>query len=205
MTIEKRFIKTSVELREKTDTTTDVISGSAILYDTPTYLWEDFIETIAQGALDGADLTDVLCTFNHEDDFILGRSINNEGNLKLMVVPTGLNYECESTDTTAFNDCIKNIRAKIVNGNSFEFVVAEDKYEFDVLQPNGKTATVRTILKFKKIRAVNPVINPAYEATEIDCMKRSVAEKRSKENVQPIEKVDADYFMQVRFKYNLVK
>ena len=200
--MERRYTKSIVELRQEEQS--DVIVGSAIVYDEPYFVYDGFIEYVRPGALDGADLTDVLCTFNHEDECVLGRSINNKGNLKLMVNSKGLDYECTSTDTTTFNDCIKNIRAKIVNGNSFEFIVAKDEYEFDVLQPDGSTATIRNILKFKVIRAVNPVIKPAYLATEIDAVKRSVdeiIEKRNKTE-QPKE-VSENYYLAQKFKFNL--
>lgn len=204
--MERRYTKAKVEIRE--DEQTEVIKGSAIVYDEPYFVYDGFIEYVRKGALDGADLTDVLCTFNHEDEQILGRSINNEGNLKLIVNSNGLNYECTSTDTTVFNDCVKNIRAKIVNGNSFEFIVAEEKYDFDVLQPDGTKATVRNILKFREIRAVNPVLKPAYLATEIETIKRSVDETIEKRNKELTKKEEAKqvsdtYHLAQRFKFNL--
>lgn len=173
---EKRYTVGVIESRSDVEGGKDYIAGRAIVYDSPYPMYEDCVEFIAQGALEGADLSDVICSFNHEDELLLGRSVNGEGTLKLMPDAKGLLFEVEANETTASKDCLINVQLKNVRGCSFEFTVAEEDWQYDVPQADGSKATVRTIKKIAKLYAVNPVVYPAYMETEVESMKRS-AEK----------------------------
>lgn len=176
-----RYTKEAVESRADVDTGKNYISGRAIVYNSPYPMWEGCVEYIAPNALEGADMSDVICSFNHEDEEILGRSVNGDGTLTLMADEKGLRFEVEVNETTASKDCYVNVQLKNIRGCSFEFSVLEEDWKYDVPQADGSKATVRTIVKIAKLWAVNPVIYPAYKETEIESMKRSIEHNKPKQ------------------------
>jgi HK97 family phage prohead protease len=177
----KRYTSQEVECRADAEAGKNYIKGRAIIYDSPYPMWEDCVEYIAKGALDGADLSDVIASFNHEDECLLGRTVNGEGTLTLTPDANGLVFEVEANDTTASKDCLINVQLKNIRGCSFEFTVGAEDWAYDVLQPDGTKMTVRTITSIKKLYAVNPVVYPAYVETEIESMKRSVEHNKPKQ------------------------
>lgn len=180
----KRYTTSTVEHRaEGVDGGKDYITGRAIVYGSPYPMWDGCYEYIEKGALSDTDMSDVVATFNHEDELLLGRSVNGEGTLKLMADDEGLIFEVEANETTASRDCLTNVKLKNIRGCSFEFSVGEEDWAYEVPQADGTTATVRTIKKIAKLYAVNPVVYPAYRDTEIESMKRSAESNRPK----PIE------------------
>ena len=182
-TKEKRYTKGDIESRADVDSGKNYISGRAIVYGSPYPMWEGCVEFIAKGALDGADMSDVICSFNHEDELLLGRSVNGSGTLMLTPDENGLLFEVEANETTASKDCMINVQLKNVRGCSFEFTAAEESWEYDVPQADGTTATVRTIVKIGKLYAVNPVVYPAYQETEVESIKRSAEKNKPQPKV----------------------
>ena len=176
-----RYTKESVESRADVESGKNFIRGRAIVYGSPYPMWDGCVEYIAEGALDGADMSDVICSFNHEDEELLGRSVNGEGTLTLTPDAKGLTFEVEVNDTTASKDCYTNVQLKNIRGCSFEFSVGEESWQYDAPQADGSKAMVRTILKIGKLYAVNPVVYPAYRETEIESMKRSAEQNKPKQ------------------------
>jgi uncharacterized protein len=170
---ELRYTVSEVEHRADVESGKNYITGRAVVYDSPYPMYKGFVEYIAKGAMDGADLSDVICSFNHEDELLLGRSVNGMGTLVLRTDEKGLLFEVEANETTASRDCLVNVQLKNIRGCSFEFSTGEETWDYDVMQADGSTATVRTINKINKLYAVNPVVYPAYRETEIESMKRS--------------------------------
>lgn len=152
----------------------EFIRGYFSVYNTNYVMWDGYIERIAPGAFDGADISDVLCLFNHDDDGILGRLTNGTGTLMIGFDDKGGYFEVAKNNTTLSQDVYENIKLGNIQGCSFAFTIAEESIERDVPQPDGSMATVYTITKIKKLYDVGPVTNPAYTETEVEASKRNL-------------------------------
>ena len=83
------------------------VSGYAAVFESPTVLanifGEDYKEVIQRGAFEGADMSDVVLRYNHNDSFqILARTSN--GTLSLVPDERGLKVEATLANTTAGRD-----------------------------------------------------------------------------------------------------
>lgn len=152
----------------------EFIRGYFSVYNTNYVMWDGYIERIAPGAFDGADIIDVLCLFNHDDDGILGRLTNGTGTLMIGFDDKGGYFEVAKNNTTLSQDVYENIKLGNIQGCSFAFTISEESIERDVPQPDGNMATVYTITKIKKLYDVGPVTNPAYTETEVEASKRNL-------------------------------
>lgn len=134
--------------------------GYATTFDTPYLLYEwdgiKYYEQVSSNALDGADLSDVVCRFDHEGH-VYARTKN--GTLMLIVDGHGLMTDIDLSTTEAARQMHEEIRTGLIDKMSWAFTVAEDAY-------NSETRT-RTILKIKKVYDVSPVTFPADADTDI--------------------------------------
>lgn len=134
--------------------------GYATTFDTPYLLYEydgiKYYEQVSSGALDGADMSDVVCRFDHTGH-VYARTKN--GTLTLTVDGHGLKTVADLSTTEAARQMHEEIRTGLIDKMSWAFTVAEDSY-------NSETRT-RTILKIKKVYDVSPVTFPADADTDI--------------------------------------
>lgn len=115
-----------------------------------------FYEIIAPGAFDDVLNNDVRALFNHDPNFVLGRTASNT--LSLSVDNEGLRYEITPPDTQTVRDLVlEPLKRGDITGSSFAFRVADDTWGED---PDG--AIVRTIRKFSRLLDISPVTYPAY-------------------------------------------
>lgn len=139
-----------------------IVEGRAIVYDSPTVMFEfngiKYYEVIARGALDGADLKDVPFKYNHSDAVMVMARTRNK-TLELIPDDKGLLIRAKLADTTAGRDLYELIRRGDIDKMSFAFTVTEQKY--------NKDTHTRTITKFKRIWDVSAVDTPAYSDTFI--------------------------------------
>ena len=139
-----------------------VVQGRAVVYDSPTMLYEwdgvQYFEVIARGALDGADLTDVPFKYNHSDAVMVMARTRN-GTLELKPDDQGLSIRAVLADTTAGRDLYALITRGDIDKMSFAFTVEDDDYD--------RATHTRTIKKFKRIWDVSAVEAPAYSDTSI--------------------------------------
>jgi HK97 family phage prohead protease len=154
----------------------EVIKGYFSVFNSDFKMWDGYIERIMPGAFNEADMSDVVCLYNHDDDMLLGRAVNGEGTLSIGFDEKGGYFEVEKPNTSTGNDVYENIRLKNIRGCSFAFTVAEQSVEYDVAQPDGSMATVININKVKRLYDVGPVLNPAYVETEVEASMRSSIE-----------------------------
>ena len=144
-----------------------VIEGRPIVFESRTDIGGMFSETIEKGALDGANLKDVLFFVNHDTNKIpLARSRNNneKSTLQLMVDEKGLRFKTRldienNPEAAALYSAIQR---RDITGMSFGFRVAEDKWE-DVQSDYPS----RTIKKIEMVQEISACSFPAYEATSI--------------------------------------
>ncbi|MCI8212589.1 peptidase [Pseudomonas sp. S25] len=116
-----------------------------------------FVELIAPGAFDDVLAQDTRGLFNHDPNYLLGRTTS--GTLRLTVDERGLAYEIDTPDTLTIRDLVvAPIARGDMSGSSFAMRVA----------PGGDTwheedgVVVRTIYKVAELRDVGPVSFPAY-------------------------------------------
>lgn len=147
--------------------TGNTIIGRPIVYDQKTNLGY-FEEVIERGALNGANLKDVLFFVNHDTSKIpLARSRNNNksSTMQLRVDNNGL--EIEAKLDVENNAEAKSLYSAIsrgdITGMSFMFNIDEEEWEnLDSDLP------LRHIKKISIVREVSAVCFPAYEATSIN-------------------------------------
>ena len=149
------------------------VQGRAVVFDTPTVLFEcngvKYKEVVARGAFDGADLSDVIFNYNHSGK-VVARLRNNT--LKLAINNDGLDIEADLSGTAEGRTLHEEIKGGYIDKMSFSFSVAEAAY-------NVETHT-RTITKIKKLYDVSAVDIPAYDETSI-AARRSLEEEHSRE------------------------
>ena len=144
------------------------ISGTPIVYNSPTDIGGYFREIIEQGALDGADLRDVPFLVNHNDRMIpVARSRRNNANSTMRLQVTSAGMDIEADLDTERNETSRALYSAVergdIDGMSFMFRVAEERWEdLDTEYPT------RYITKFEAIGEVSAVTWPAYDATAIN-------------------------------------
>lgn len=158
------------------DNESRLVEGYALKFDNLSVDFGWFKEKIDRKALDNADMTDVVALFNHNDNFVLARTISNT--LTLTVDDIGLKYSFEAPKTTIGNDLIEMLSRGDIQHSSFSFTVEDQLWEED---ENGEE--IRTILKINKLFDVSPVTFPAYRETDVSIAKRFYEEQK-----KPIEK-----------------
>lgn len=121
-----------------------------------------FTESIDHGALDDVLDMDVRGLFNHNEDFLLGRT--SAGTMELKKVEAGLDYEIPNMPD-ARADVMEMVTRGDLTGSSFSFIISEDKWRnSETDEDTGLTRKPhRTILKFQRVFDTGPVAFPAYE------------------------------------------
>jgi len=146
---------------ETRDDDKPVIRGYAAMFDTPTELWAGYKEIIKPGAFAQTlkEKDDVRALWNHNDDYVLGRT--ESGTLRLLEDKKGLLFEIDPPDTTWAKDHMVTLKRGDVNQSSFGFIVRKDNVEVD------EEVQTRNILN-AKLFDVSPVTYPQYPETEAE-------------------------------------
>jgi len=151
---------TNFRADQKDDTAT--ITGTPIVFDTPTDIGGLFEETIARGAISDEVLKDVAFFYNHD----LGSkpiARTRTGKLKLAVDEKGVNMSAEvNLKRGDVSDLYEAIKDGDIDGMSFMFrVEGEEWRDLDSEYPK------RQITKVGYVQEVSAVNYPAYESTGI--------------------------------------
>ena len=160
-----------------------LVEGRAIVYDSPTVMFESggvkYMEVIARGALDGADMKDVPFKYNHSDAvMVMARTRNNT--LELVPDDQGLLIRANLADITAGRDLYALIKRGDIDKMSFGFTASEESY--------NKDTRTRSITKFKRIWDVSAVDTPAYSDTSISA--RSFFEAEAERERKALESAE---------------
>ena len=154
------------------------VRGTAIVFDTPTCLFEvdgvKYYEVIDRHALDGCDLSDVIMNYNHGGK-VVARLRNKT--LVLTITGRGLDLEADLSGTAAGRDLYEEIDGGYIDKMSFSFVVRAAEYD-------AATHT-RRITKIRKLYDVSAVDIPAYEETSLSA--RSFFEVEHSKEVKALE------------------
>ena len=161
MEIERRVFKMT-ELRappEEGDGRT--IAGHAAVFDELSEDLGGFREKIEPGAFtDTLKNDDVRALFNHNADYILGRT--SAGTLRLREDKRGLIFENDVPETSYGSDLLVSIRRGDVSEMSFAFVALVDEWE----KGSEKELDTRT-LKVVRLFDASPVTFAAYPQTDV--------------------------------------
>lgn len=208
--MEKRFHAT--EVRAVKNGNKKTIAGYAARYNVlshplPAGNGQKFRERIAPGAFKRILATnpDVVATFNHDVNKVLGRT--SAGTLRLSENARGLQFECDLPDTEAGRDTYESVSRGDLNACSFAFTLgdrmdhfAEEDCEEEDEGMRGKLKRavkriVRTIRDFADLIDVSVVTHPAYPGTAVDARHLLVAgEVRSRiEAMKPVAAVKEDF------------
>jgi len=151
--LERRFTD---EPDLRLDGDASVLKGYAAVFNK----WADigpFKERISPGAFSKTiQEADVRALFNHDRNFVLGRS--KAGTLRLEEDKRGLKVEIDPPDTQWARDLTESIKRGDVNQMSFSFRVPKNKETWD-----GDKRTIHEANLFD----VSPVTFPAYKQTTI--------------------------------------
>lgn len=149
MNIERRFFKSELRAEENKP-----VTGYGSVFSKQSEDLGGFREIIAPGAFDGRLDDDVRALFNHDPNYVLGRT--KAGTLNLSIDKEGLRYEVDFPNTTVAKDLMESIKRGDVDQSSFAFTVDDDEFT----EVDG--VIVRTIHRVKKLFDVSPVTYPAY-------------------------------------------
>ena len=145
------------------------LTGYAARFNTKSHpLPGGFTETIAPGAFRRslANGDDVVCTFNHSSDHVLGRT--KSGTLRLAEDDKGLKFRCQlDKNQTAHRDLHSAIKRGDIADCSFAFTVDGDDFN-DGTDENGERCILRTVRSVKQLHDVSVVTHPAYGGTSVD-------------------------------------
>lgn len=185
----------------------NVIDGHAAVFGQPYDMYGWWEETISRGAFDGADLTDVLFSINHDLKKIpLARSRNNNENSTLQ-----LKVDDQGLSTRAVLDVENNAEAKAlygsiargdISGMSYIFRISEDVWtELDSDYPK------REITKIAKVYEVSAVSLPANAGTDINARDATALDgvKAVLENARRSTELDSSNELEIMKLKNKIK
>ena len=175
-----------------------IIEGYAAVYDQPTDIGGIFQETIAQGAFDGADLSDVPMLANHNDNMIaIARSRNNNLNSTLQLIPDTHGLKTRANLDTENNSSSSEVYSAVsrgdVTGMSFTFTVENDTW--DNLEGDYPHRTINKVAKVYEVSVVN---FPAYKGTEIHSRSSQDALESAKATLESEKALDSANNLELR-------
>ena len=137
------------------------LDGYALTWGTP-YVYGNFIERIQAGALDNADMSDVMALHDHSPSRILGRSLS--GTLKLYTDSKGLFFRVEVPQTVLGDEIATLVGRGDLTMCSWGFTLAKDGDKWDY---TAKGLPVRTITKVARVFDVTVTCYPANNQTSV--------------------------------------
>lgn len=158
---ETRCYSGEVRAEQDDDQPLRIIGYGSVFNSRSEPLW-GFREIIKPGAFDDVLNDDVRGLFNHDPNFILGRTAAKT--MTLSVDERGLQYNILAPDTQTIRDLVlAPMKRGDINQSSFAFRVSRDGehwYEDD------EGVVIREISKFSRLFDVSPVTYPAYQEAD---------------------------------------
>lgn len=149
------------------------LHGYAAVFNSFANFGDIWRETIKPGAFSKAlESSDVRALYNHDYNYVLGRSINKTQ--RLYQTAKGLEYYCDLLEDDSLSAMVSGrIRRGDISGSSFSFSDVEDEWIFSKGQPD-----TRVILSIGKLYDVGPVTYPAYQDTFVEVLSEDRSEDR---------------------------
>lgn len=161
--------------------------GHAAVFDSESEDLGGFVETIARGAFRRALAADpdVRALFNHDSNYVLGRTTN--GTLRLAEDPRGLVAEFDAPDTQYARDLRELVKRGDVNQMSFAFTVARDDW-----QERSDGTIHRRVLEVDRLYDVSLVTTPAYPETSAEAVRETTVAPESRPEPSVTDEAGAD-------------
>lgn len=136
------------------------VEGYATTFNDPYCLYEydgnKYFEVIDRGALEGADISDIIMQYNH-DGKVFARQSNDT--LGISADEKGLFIFADLSKSNAARDMYDEIKSGLITRMSWAFTIGAQAYDRDT--------RTRTIQRIKKVYDVSAVSYPANPETEI--------------------------------------
>lgn len=190
--IEKRSYGGEIRAAQDDGEPTRIV-GYGSVFDTLSEVIFGFREIIKPGAFDDVLGNDVRALFNHDPNFILGRS--TAGTLALSVDDKGLRYDITAPETQTIRDLvIAPMQRGDISQSSFAFRIARDG---DDWYQDDDGVLIHEIYQVSRLLDVSPVTYPAYqqagssvrsmqawrEAHDSGAMKKAVNQRMARERI----------------------
>lgn len=153
-----------------------VIFGQRSVNLTPWSSYREVYEIIEPGAItkELINRSDVVLTAFHNNEIILGRSVNGKGTLSLTLDDKGMNCRCTLAETATADELLSAIQRGDITGMSFAFTADEDDSEngvsyerVEARNKDGKEVWIRHVKKITGLYDVTIAGHPAYPQTDI--------------------------------------
>lgn len=149
----------------RVESTGKSVRGYAAVFDSVSEDLGGFVEYIEPRAFDKVMDNDVRALFNHDYNYLLGRT--SAGTLKIWTDERGLGYEATLPDTSYAKDLAVLMERGDVTQSSFAFMVDQDRWEVD-----DEGNYTRYIESVSRLIDVSPVVLPAYSEATSELTKR---------------------------------
>lgn len=136
------------------------IVGHAAVFNQPFEVSPGYFVVVAPTAFDDVLTGDTVALFNHDNNYVLGRTPNT---LKLSKDNVGLRYEITPPNTEQGRSFIESISRGDINQSSFGAIVSETNEEI-----SADEVLTRTILKCSRLYDVSPVTFAANPSADVD-------------------------------------
>jgi HK97 family phage prohead protease len=160
-TLTRRATNENTVLRAAPDANN--IVGAAFIYNVRSaLLYGIYYEELLPGCADSANMEDVVCRKNHDNNLVLGRTPET---LKLELRSDGLYYDCDVAPTTTGKDVLIEVDRGDLRGSSFGYTTTVNGIKW------GETddgIPLRQVANMGRIVDVAPVTNPAFIETSVN-------------------------------------
>lgn len=173
--IKKDIFTTGVEIvrSAEEDKPSRTIRGKAIVFNTPTTLWEDdsvvVREVISPDAVPESLLhdSDILMTMFHNSEILLARSKKGKGTLKYSRTEEGVFFEFDAPNTADGDRALELVRTGVIDGCSFWAYAYNEAIERNVSTEGKRRVITRTVKAFDTIRDMTLTPKPQYTETSV--------------------------------------
>lgn len=175
------FIKRNYPAEFRADSESGLIVGVPVVFDTPTDIGGYFQETIVSGAISAEVLKrDVAFFFNHDlSGKKIARSIipiENNGGMDFEITDKNIVMRVNANRKRSdVNDLYLAIEDRVIDGMSFMFRVAEERWEDE-----NTDYPKRFITRIDPIIEVSAVNYPAYKSTSINVARGDLSTESDK-------------------------
>lgn len=164
------WVRSGLRVERRADGKAPMIVGHASVFNewTTLYRGKDYEvrEIVRPGAFKNAlaEGQDVRALFNHDANFILGRSTS--GTLRMVEDSAGLLCEIDPPDTQAARDLLVSIERGDVSGMSFAFTIRAGG-DRRISRTENDIEIYERELTDLDLYDVSPVVYPAYPGTDL--------------------------------------
>lgn len=163
-----------------------VVFGQRSINLTPWSSQREIYEVMEPGSIDEELLkrSDIVLTAFHDNSFILGRSTNGKGTLKVGIDEIGVWVRCTLAKTARADEMLEAIKRGDVCGMSFAYTAdasdSENGISYERTEEKGagnREVWIRHIKKVTGIYDVTIAGRPAYKGTDLSVSEREELEK----------------------------